>query len=73
MTEGLPNAMVEAMSTGCVPIVTNVGNIPTVIKNGENGILVNVDRTDEIKHNLDDLWENNNKFWNLSKCLRNCK
>ena len=35
----------RAMSAGCVPIVTNVGNIPTVIKNGENGILVNVERT----------------------------
>lgn len=38
--EGCPNALIEAMSSGLCVIATNVGNIPDVIKSGENGLLV---------------------------------
>ncbi len=38
--EGLPNALLEAMSYGLVPIVTPVGSIPDVISNDVNGIII---------------------------------
>jgi len=38
--EGLPNAMIEAMAARLAVVVTSVGNITDVIKNGENGLLV---------------------------------
>ena len=38
--EGLPNAMIEAMSAGLCVVVSSVGNIPSTIRHLENGILI---------------------------------
>lgn len=37
--EGLPVTILEALSVGCIPICSNVGGIPDVIKSGINGFL----------------------------------
>jgi glycosyltransferase involved in cell wall biosynthesis len=38
--EGLSTAMLESMSCGCVPVVSNVGNTSEAVKNGINGFLI---------------------------------
>ena len=38
--EGMPNAILEAMSFGIPVIATNVGGTPEIIKDGENGFLI---------------------------------
>ena len=37
--EGLPISILEGMAAGCVIIATEVGSIPEIIKNGQNGFL----------------------------------
>jgi glycosyltransferase involved in cell wall biosynthesis len=40
-SEGLPKALLEAMACGCIPIVTAVGDVETVVVDGFNGYTVN--------------------------------
>lgn len=35
MSEGFPNALCEAMQSGCIPIVSNVGAMPKIVENQE--------------------------------------
>ncbi|MGH7508102.1 MAG: glycosyltransferase [Gemmatimonadales bacterium] len=44
--EGLPVALLEAMSMECAVVSTAVGGIPEVIRSGQNGVLVEPKRPD---------------------------
>ena len=41
--EGMPNVILEAMAAGCPVISTPVGDVPSVIRDGETGFLVGID------------------------------
>lgn len=47
-TEGTPNTALEAAACGCVPVTPPVGNMPELIRDGENGYLV--------ERSIDGLW-----------------
>lgn len=46
--EGLPISLLECMSFGLVPIVTNVGSIGEYVKNRKNGLLIKVSDSNSI-------------------------
>lgn len=46
--EGLPMSLLECMSYGITPVVTPVGSIPEVVKDGENGIFIKPHDVDSI-------------------------
>jgi L-malate glycosyltransferase len=46
--EGLPIALLEAMSMECAVVSTAVGGIPELVADGRNGFLVPADRTDQL-------------------------
>ncbi|MCC6146935.1 MAG: glycosyltransferase family 4 protein [Anaerolineaceae bacterium] len=39
-SEGMPNALLEAMALGRAVVATRVGGVPEVVKDGQNGLLV---------------------------------
>lgn len=65
--EGMPMAILETMSKGIPNISTNVGGIPRVIKNLENGIVINPGDKDALKNNINMLINDDNLRENLSE------
>jgi glycosyltransferase involved in cell wall biosynthesis len=51
-TEGLPNAMIEAMAAGKPIVVTPVGSIPDVIEDGINGLIIQPGNVNSLKDAL---------------------
>lgn len=58
LQEGMPNALLEAMSCGLPSVATRIGGVVDIIKDGKNGILVDPGNTDEIACALVKLLEN---------------
>jgi glycosyltransferase involved in cell wall biosynthesis len=48
LTEGMPMALLEAMGQGIPVVASAVGEIPAVVRQNENGILVKPGRSEEI-------------------------
>lgn len=66
--EGLPIAILEAMSYNHPVISTPVGGIPEIITNGENGILVQPGKTQEIADAIKYYIEYPNKISEHGEC-----
>jgi len=56
--EGLPISILEAMSYGKPIISTDVGGIPEVVKNNENGFLINPGNLEQIEKSIKHFIEN---------------
>jgi glycosyltransferase involved in cell wall biosynthesis len=70
MYEGLPISLIETMSFGIVPVVTNVGSIGTLVKPGETGIFVNKHSAGDIADSIEKLLNNKTMMGQLSKNAR---
>lgn len=54
--EGLPIALLDAMSEGCVPVVSDIrSGVPQVIRDGENGFRVPIGGLDMFAHRIEQL------------------
>ncbi|MBN9299334.1 MAG: glycosyltransferase [Filimonas sp.] len=67
--EGLPIALLEAMSLGCIPACTSAGGIPEVIENNYSGLLVDVKEPNLLSRNISQLlddWDNKSEILSAS-------
>lgn len=68
--EGISNALLEAMSYGLAAVATRVlGNVD-VIKDGENGLLVDLDDTESLTNAITSLLKDENLRLKLGKAAR---
>lgn len=58
--EGLPNAMIEAMAAGLAVVVSAVGNVPDVVTDGQEAILVPPKRVDLLQRAIQRLLDDPN-------------
>ncbi len=58
-SEGLPQVILEGMASGCLILATNVGGIPYIIEHEKSGYLFAPFSSNEIKHTIIYLIENN--------------
>lgn len=66
--EGFPVSLLEAMCSGCVPVVSNVGDIADAIDHGVNGYLFDdTDNPDELTQCLFKLFENHLSLKEMSE------
>ena len=56
--EGLSHTILEAMATGVPVVTTNVGGNPELIKDGENGLLVEYNNKEQLKEAILKLYQN---------------
>lgn len=47
-SDGTPNSMLEAMACGSIPVMSNLDSIREWVRDGENGLLFDPDRPDEL-------------------------
>ncbi|MFQ6049620.1 MAG: glycosyltransferase family 4 protein [Candidatus Paceibacterales bacterium] len=66
-SEGLPRVLMEAMALEKPMVASNVGGIPALIKEGENGFLFKVGDSDELAKNLRILLKNPNLAIKMGK------
>ena len=65
--EGFPNSIIEAMATGIAVISTSVGNIPDILKNNTNAILIPKNDPLVLRESIVKLIENYNYRKQISK------
>ncbi|EKB49138.1 UDP-D-galactose:(glucosyl)lipopolysaccharide-1,6-D-galactosyltransferase [Cecembia lonarensis LW9] len=67
LTEGYPNAIIESMAQGCVPVSFDcIAGPSDIIKHGVNGYLMEVGDTDSMAHYIKNLIQNEDLLHNMS-------
>ena len=67
LSEGLPNVILEAMAAGLPIVATRVGGIPDIVKDGENGFLIDPKNPEQIAEKINLFLEDDKLREKISK------
>ena len=67
LSEGFPNVLLEAMVSGLPIVATNVGGVPEIISNGENGFLIQPKSSKQLAEKVLLLLKDENLYKRISK------
>jgi len=70
LTEGLPLTTLEAMASGCPPVVTPVAGVPEIVEDGKTGKLVSVNGAEDVAQALASLLNNSAERSTISAAAR---
>jgi glycosyltransferase involved in cell wall biosynthesis/4-hydroxybenzoate polyprenyltransferase len=66
--EGMPNALIEAMAHGCVPVVSQMtSGVPELVRHGESGYLARMGDPSSFASSLGELWRDSAKLRVMAK------
>jgi glycosyltransferase involved in cell wall biosynthesis len=68
--DGIPTAVLEAMSTGLPVVATDAGSIPEVVRSGVEGIVVPQDDPSSLAHAIEQLLRDDALFAQMSLAAR---
>ena len=69
--EGVSIAMLEAMASGTIPVVSDVGDLRDVVRSGENGFVLDQDDIDGFANRVVELLQDNDRLTQFSDAARN--
>ncbi len=69
-TEGLPNSIIEAMTSGLACIGTNVGGIPELITDKKTGLIVESKAPDSLSKAIETMLDDREKLYNYGKAAQ---
>lgn len=68
--EGLPLAMLEAMQSGCIPVVSDEASMLTVVQDSVNGFVVKKGNPQELSTLLEEILNERNKLEQMSNSAK---
>lgn len=66
-SEGFGLTAIEGMARGCVPVVSDTGGLPEVVKDGVSGLLHSTESVDDMAAKIESLIDNPKLFEQLSR------
>jgi exopolysaccharide biosynthesis WecB/TagA/CpsF family protein len=68
--EGFPMTIIEAFSLGVPVAVSDIGPLPNIVKNGENGVLFKAGDPVSLCHTIKEIWDRSDRLGSLGQGAR---
>lgn len=68
--EGMPNVLLEGMACGLAPIATRIGGVTEIVRDKQNGIMIDPKNSGQLANAMSELAKNKDKRQSISRIAR---